>query len=394
MEPSPLEVNRRGLVSAAAAAAPVTGAVAFVLGGVARRELQVESPHRLPEFEVRGWDTWYATASRLAPGGAGVIARVIDGRVRKLEGNPLHPLNQGKLCARGQAEVQALYHPDRIPAPLLRTGERGSGNFRPVDWETALVQLSERLAQAAKSGAGSMLFVTGCLRGLRALVVDRLVSALGGRRIIHEPRDDLVLRTAIERVFGLRRLPKFDIANALCILSFGAAFLDSWLSPLQYSVAYGTFRQGRDRPRGYFVHVEPRLSQTGANADEWIPIRPGTEGLLALALAETLVSEGLADAAATAALTSFRAESVAQQTGVPAERIRALARMLAARRPALVLGGDSAAAHTNGLFNLVAIYALNHLLGNVGVPGGVLPNPDPPLDDPSTPAASLRDWQQ
>ncbi len=403
MEQWSVEISRRGLVSAAAAAAPVTGAVAFVLGGVARHELQLQSPHRLPEFEVRGWDAWYATASRLVPGGAGVIARVIDGRVRKLEGNPLHPLNQGKLCARGQAEVQALYHPDRIPAPLLRAGERGSGNFRPVKWEIAVAQLSERLAQAAQSGTGSLLFITGRLRGLRALVVNRLVSALGGRHLIHEPRDDLVLRTAIERVFGLRRLPKFDIANAACILSFGAGFLDTWLSPLQYSAAYGTFRQGSGRPRGYFVQVEPRLSPTAANADEWVPIRPGTEGLLALALAETLISEGLAVPAAAVALTggagaaalaSFRAESVAQQTGVPAERIRALARTLAARHPALVLGGESAAAHTNGLSNLIAIYALNYLLGSVGMPGGVLPNPEPPLDAPASPAASLRDWQQ
>ncbi|MDP2937021.1 MAG: twin-arginine translocation signal domain-containing protein, partial [Dehalococcoidia bacterium] len=128
------------------------GAVAFSACTPSRSELLVESRARMPEDLVTGIDTWYATICRMCPSGCGIIVRVMEGRAKKIEGNPAYPVNRGKLCARGQSGLQALYHPDRIRGPLKRTGPRGSGQFEPVSWDTAMGDLSGRLKPPSPAG--------------------------------------------------------------------------------------------------------------------------------------------------------------------------------------------------------------------------------------------------
>jgi len=368
------------------------------------KELLVQSPVRLPEDLVTGLDNWYASGCGQCPAGCGVVVRVIEGRAKKLEGNPFHPVNGGKSCARGQAAVQAVYHPDRIQGPLRRTGERGSGRFAPISWDEGLNQLTGELQRLRGSGAADgAVLVTAPLRGHLGLVVQQFASAYGLQHLSYEPVEQTALRAAMKNLFGQDLLPEFDIARAAYVLSFGADPLGSWLSPVHYGRAYGEFRQGRAK-RGTFVQVEPRFSTTTAGADEWVPVRPGTEGILALSLAQVIVAEKLGEQSVADALTggagaraleAFQPTRVAAETGVPAERIVALARAFAGNRPALAVGGGSAAAHTNGLFNLTAIYALNLLVGSAGKPGGLLFNPPPTLK--GVPAAGVaapfRAWQ-
>src|SRR6476659_8289501 len=94
--------------------------------------------------------------------------------------------------------------------------------------------------------------------------------------------------------YGASYRPIFDVANATYLLSFGARFLETWHSPVMYSLAFGEFRRSRGKARGKLVQVEPRMSLTGANADEWIPARVGREGLTALAVAQVIVRERIA----------------------------------------------------------------------------------------------------
>ncbi len=367
-------------------------------------ELQAESPAQIPADTPAGFDQWYASTCRECGAGCGVIVRVLDGRAKKIEGNPAFPTNQGKLCARGQAGVQALYHPDRIPGPLRQRGQRGADDYEALPWDQALDDVAGHLRPLLDAGRGAeVLLLTGPLSGPQARVVAGFAQATGAQHLALDPLGRGVERAAIARVFGQDRLPLFDLRNSAYVLSFGADFLGTWLAPVAYGVAYGEFRQGRPGQRGYFVQIEPRLSATGASADEWVPVRPGTEGLLALALAQVIAAEGLGQANALSALTGgggaaalgqFAPERVADATSVDAERIRALARAFARTRPALAIGGGAAAAQTNGLFNLQAIYALNYLVGSVGVAGGVRFNPAPPLPDAATiEGASFADWQ-
>ena len=375
-------------------------------------ELSVQSPRDLPEDLVKGRDNWYATLSDAASGGEGVIVRVMEGRAKKIRGNPKYPVNQGKQGPRAEGGLQALYHPDRIAGPMRRLGPRGSGQFKAIDWEPEALEILRREVAARREG---MVLITEPLRGTLGRIAGQFAASLGGRHLGFATLDRTTEKAAIQAVFGQDLLPDFDLAQANYVLSFGADFLSTWGASTRMARAYGEFRQGQGREsRGTLVQIDPRFSMTAANADKWLPIKPGMEGYLALSLARVLLSEGLTapgvdidaltNGQAAAALEDFTPERIADRLELPAELlqgklpavyIRELARDFARHRPAIALGGDSAGAHSNGEFNLQAIYALNYLVGSVGQPGGLRFNPGSPL--PELPAAaavgSLADWQ-
>ncbi|MBI4493539.1 MAG: molybdopterin-dependent oxidoreductase [Chloroflexi bacterium] len=387
------------------------GAVAFTGCQPLPRELQAQSRVRLAEDTLAAYENWYATACRQCEAGCGLVVRVIEGRAKKVEGNPDHPLNRGKLCARGQAVVQEQYHPDRVQGPLRRAGDRGAGAFTPISWDQALDELVGRLREL-QGRSEAVALLTRPLRAHSAMLVERFTRAAGARWLTLDPLGaESPLRSAARRILGQEVLPQFDLQRARYVLSFGADVLGAWLSPVHYGVQYGIFRQGdyragtfqprRDRPRGYLVQVEPRFSATAASADAWLPIRPGSEGRLALSLAQVILAEGLADPEGgrafgdPRALDPYQPERVAQASGVSAERIRQLARDFATRRPSLALGGGPAGAQTNGADNLAAVLALNYLVGGVGREGGVRFNPPPPIQNlpGAVQASRLADWQ-
>ena len=264
----------------------------------------------VPEEElIPGIATWKPGVCTLCSAGCGLQVRVMQGEAevvrhgqqglikmglaKKLEGNPQHPVNQGKLCARGQAGLQVLYHPDRITHPIKRSGPRGSGEFQPISWDDALKELGAHLTAA--NPKASVAFLSRPLSGQRRQLVDRFLTTYGAPPAIwYEPFDEGTLREANLRSFGHDRLPTFDLGRADYVISFGADFLGTWNSPVAQSIGYGEMRQGRPGRRAKFVQVESRMSQTGANADEWIPCRPGTEGVFALGIAHVILSEKLA----------------------------------------------------------------------------------------------------
>ena len=390
------------------------GAVACEGFGIREGELSIQSPVSLPEDLVRGKDNWYTSLCRNCPSCEGILVRVMEGRAKKIQGNPLYPTNQGKSHTRCEAGVQALYHPDRIAGPMKRGGNRGSGQFDPISWEsegmdTLVRQLNDRGAYAA--------MVTKPMRGHLGMLTERFTQATGIQHLKFEAVDNNVYRTAVKNVYQQDVLPDFDLENANFILSFGADFLSTWISPTRWNRGYGEFRQGEGRSnaggrdRGTLYHVDSRFSMTAANADKWIPIRPGWEGYLALSIAQVIVDKNLqtsgvdVDAllggdAGRSILNSFRPEVVAPLVGItqeiaggdPVHFIEKLAEDFATHGPSIAIAGGSAGAHSNGLFNVEASAVLNWLVGSVGAQGGVTLNPEGPWDGvPSTASASSVD---
>jgi anaerobic selenocysteine-containing dehydrogenase len=352
------------------------------------------------EEHVPGVAEWKPGLCPLCRAGCGTLVRVMEGDAevvragqtglvkmalaRKLEGNPAHPISQGKLCARGQAAIQITYHPDRIAHPLKRSGTRGSGQFQEIGWDEALAQLVAQLdALAAGNNQRSLAFLSRPSAGQRAELVTQFLERFGAPPALsYELFGDDVLRHANLLSFGRSQVPTFDLAMTRYVISFGADFLGTWGSPVSQNAAYGRMRQGRPGIRGRFVQFEPRMSQTGANADEWVSVNPGTEGVVALGLAHALIAGRLrpADAAGragmviegwSAGLSDYTPAQVERRTGVAAARIERLARDLADQRPAVAIIGGAPLAHTNGLFAALAVNALNALLGSVGQPGGL-----------------------
>ena len=351
-----------------------------------------------------GIAVWKPAVCPLCAAGCGLTVRVMDadadvvrngqaGVVRilaakKLEGSPSHPVNQGGLCARGQAGIQVTYHPDRITQPLKRAGNRGDGRYAAISWDEALNEIVSRLD--ALEGAGNQKALALVARhgsGHRAALVAQFLARYGAPGLVtYELFGDDVLRRANALSFGHEQLPTFDLPNARFLLGFGADFLGTWNSPVSQGYGYGSMRQGRPGIRGAFVQVESRMTQTGANADEWIPARPGTEGVLALGLANVIIGAKLhpTDAAGragalidgwSAGLSAYTPAQVEKVTGVAASRVERLARQFAETRPAVAIIGGPPLAHTNGLFNALAVNALNALVGSVEQPGGVFFTP-------------------
>lgn len=390
-----MPLTRRQFLKWAGAAG--AGAVVFNGCRVPDHEVAVQSPVEMPEDLVTGRDNYYATAAQLGAASEGLLVRVMEGRAKKIEGNPDHPVNTGKHGIRAEALLQALYHPDRIKHPLLRIAK--GGPFRRIEWGEGIERLTAIL-QAREPG--QTLLATPPLRGRIADVARGFAEGAGVRLLGFDPLgDERVVREAALRLYGQKAQPDFDIARAACVLNFGADFLGTWGNPTHYARGYGAFRQGAGRSRGRLTHVGARYSVTAAAADRWVYAPPGSEGLLAMAVAHALIEDGAADASAASALTggrgvralqAFQPSRVAAQTGVNEETIREIAREIGERKPALVIGGGPAAAQANGLFNMTAVYALNALVGSVNRPGGLVFNPEPRSQE--VPAASLREWKQ
>lgn len=370
-------LRRREFLVASSAAA---GAVIF--SGCVPPPQQVEGESRvlLAEDLLSAYDNWYATTCRGCSAGCGALVRVVDGRARKMEGNPDHPLNQGKLCARGQAMVQEQYHPDRLRGPLQRSP---SGAFESLTWSTALDTLVGKLKDLQDVGrTADVALITPPLAAHQAMLMESFARGYGLQWLSFEPVSEAPFREAARRVFGFEQLPRFDVAHARTVLSFGADFLGTWLSPVRFGLDYGTFRG--QTPRGYLIHVDSHFSSTAASADEWVWCRPGTEGLLALSIAQVLGASGL---------DAYAPDQTAARTGVQVGRVQHIANQLRDNGPGLVIGGGLAGAHTQGTEALAAILSLNLLLDNVGKEGGVVAASPPPNGVPArSTSATLTQW--
>jgi anaerobic selenocysteine-containing dehydrogenase len=359
----------------------------------------------VPDEElVPGVAEWRPSVCPLCRSGCGVTARIMEadvevvrggqpgvvrkGVAKKLEGNPAHPISQGALCARGQAAIQVTYHPDRIAHPLKRSGPRGEGRFEEITWDQAIAELVTHLdALQAAGNQKSLGFLTRPDASQRHALVEQFLARFGASAPFgFELFSDEVLRRANLLSFGREQLPTPDLARTRYVLSFGADFLGTWNSPVAQGVAYGRMRQGRAGIRGAFVQVEARMTQTGANADQWVPVAPGTEGVLALGLAHIILKEKLRPSAGAGragalidgwagGLADYAPDRVEKVTGVPARRLDRLAREFVEWHPSVAIIAGPPLAQTNALFSAVAVNALNALAGNVGEPGGIFFTP-------------------
>ncbi len=246
-----------------------------------------------PEDIVPGKALWYATTCRECPAGCGMLAKNREGRVVKVEGNPLHPVSGGKLCMRGQASLHGLYNPDRFHGPMVRGHEKG---LRPASWDEGLALFNARIDQVVKANRGKRVvlvtdLITGSLKDLAGLWLSELGQPDGP--IMFEPYAYEPLRKAGQVVFGTGSVPYYRIDRADFLISFNAGFLETWISNIDYARQYAAFHPLREDRKNTFVFVGPRLSMTANNADLWIPTRPGMEYAVALGMLRVILDEKL-----------------------------------------------------------------------------------------------------
>jgi len=350
-----VEMSRHSFLQLAAGGG---AALAAGLGGKAVNKL---IPYLNPPEGIQpGEWTLYATTCRECPAGCGMHVRCTGGRPIKCEGNPDHPVNRGGLCARGQSAVQGLYDPDRVKQPLRYTPD---GGYRPASWQEAFEDITEGLRFF-----GRIDVISDVQTGALAEVMESFAAAFGtGPPISYEAFSYEPLRAAHETLFGRPVVPDYRLDRCDFILSFGADFLETWISPVQFARQFAQVHSWRDGDMGRMVYIGPRLSMTAANADEFVQVPPGAEGAIALAMLKAIVEHGWATGDLGPVAAAIRqAPAGPLPDSVSADRVRDLARAFAQAQHAVALAAPSGAHGEAATAAALAAALLNYATGRIG----------------------------
>lgn len=340
----------------------------------------------------------------------GIIGFVENGRLVKIEGNPEHPNNRGRICAKGQAGINQVYDPDRILYPMKRVGKRGEGKWKRISWDEALNEVAGKLRAVRESGKPEEFFFHYGRNRTQGFT-DRFTKAFGTPSVFnHTAICEASKQVAQELMWG-KSLDVNDVVNTKLMINFGCNVYEAHTNhtPFSQRVIDGRVENG-----ARLVTFDVRLSNTAARSDEWFPIKPGTDGLVALAMANVIMQEGLYDPKFITEWTNVTPEQLAQhlaqytpefaekESGVPAKDIIRLAREFATTKPATTISYRGACAHHGGAQNERAILMLNAITGNIDVKGGAcLPRtgntkgePDPKPGEPKAKSGIKEYWKK
>lgn len=369
-----MKLNRRNFVklgtAAGAAAASVNGMSVFAnamelsLGGKSVSEQGAERK-KVP---------FTCLTCNVEDGG---IAFIENGKIVKLEGNPEHPGNRGKLCAKGNAGWQHVYDPSRILHPLKRVGKRGEGKWKRITWEEALDEVAGKINDAIKKDPDSVALHWGRDRTHGA--TKRFMNAIGSAtRLNHTANCESSKKVGMETTWG-PDIEVPDFANTQYIINFGSNVMEAgyFHNPYAQRIAHGKVGN-----KAKMVTFDVRLSNSAGFADEWIPVFPGTDGVVALAMANVIMEKGLANEAfinewcnvsaaeLKAHLSKFTPEMAEKESGVPAATIRRIAVEFASAGPATTYTYRGPAKHVNGTYNEKCTMLLPIITGNIERKGG------------------------
>ncbi|MDP1647084.1 MAG: molybdopterin-dependent oxidoreductase [Rubrivivax sp.] len=333
---------------------------------------------------------------------------VQDGRAVRVRGNPLSKTNHGYVCPRGHMIPQQMYDPDRVKTPMKRTNPaKGRGidpKFVPISWDEALDTVAEKMMELRRAGEpGKLLYMRGRYSPTSTdLMYGALPKIWGTANYFSHSaiccEAEKMGPGLTQGFFGYR---DYDLANTNCLVCWGTDPLAS-----NRMVPNMIHRFHEIAARGTVIAIDPRLSNVAAKAHEWLPVKPGTDGALAGAIAHVLLTEGLwnrefvgdfkggknlfvagqaVDEAAfiekeTHGLVKWWNLELKSQTPawgereslIPAAQIVRVARAMgkAAPKTAVYLSGGVAML-PRGTYTCMAVYALNGLLGSIDVEGGV-----------------------
>lgn len=264
-------------------------------------------------------------------------------------------------CPFGQNALQLLYHPERVDAPLKRTGRKGTvkaSAFEKVSWESALKDISAKMNRLIADKKGHLIAGINRNDNLSAALLDRMVKAAGSGSAFYEPS----LKSLTQAALG--GYVDYDFANTDYILSFGARLLEGWGSPCSMNKAFVDWKKNGTR----LVQADAIRTRTASIADQWLPIRPGTEAVLALGIANVLKRMGRAAGGYDwmSVVDAYTPEKAAAITGLKAQQIEEVANAFARARNPIAVAGRGGRGVSSSSAEIMAVYALNAMAGSRG----------------------------
>jgi anaerobic selenocysteine-containing dehydrogenase len=379
-----LNVDRRTFLKLSAFASAAVGA-SKVIG---QFDTSAASP-RQQDIQKTFEEKWVATSCLNCPARCAIRVRVVNGKTVRITGNPLSQVSEGKICPRAHIGLQVLYDPGRINTPLRRTNnEKGKGvdpKWVPITWDQALLEVTNQLKKLRENGEPNKLLLFCGLNTVSSEdMIVRFAEAFGTPNLISgDGLDSETEKSGNWMADGHYANTAYDLDHSNYVLAFGADMVESSKPLARFLRKWGKIR--REKPdRTKVVVINPRYSVTAAKSDEWIPINPGTDGALAMAIAHVIISEEIYDKTfvrdwtvgfdsyKNLALSQYSPRDVSKITGIEPEAIQRIAREFAQTRPALALRGKESINWPEGSFISYAILCLNALVGSIDVPGGVI----------------------
>jgi anaerobic selenocysteine-containing dehydrogenase len=343
-------------------------------------------------------EKWNATSCLNCTARCGIRVRVVNGKAVRITGNPYSLVSEGKICPRAHVGLQVLYDRGRIVSPWKRMSkEKGKGidpKWVQISWDQALNEVTQRLKSLREGAQPHRLVVFSGLNSRSSQdVIARFADAFGTPNLISgNGLDAETEKSGNWMADGHYTETAYDLDHTNYILAFGADILESSKPLSRFLRKWGKIR--REKPdRSKIVAINPRYSLTAAKSDQWIPIHPGTDGALALAIANVIISENLYDIDFVSrwttgfdsykklVLSQYSPEIVSKITGIPSEVIQRIAREFAQTRPAIALRGKESIAWPGGSYTSYAIFCLNGLVGSIDIPGGVTYQENPKYKD-------------
>lgn len=312
----------------------------------------------------------------------GVLVHVKDEKVTKIEGDPKHPFSRGSICQKGREYYKFTYHPDRVKHPLKRAGNKAEGRWKRISWEQALTEIAARVTEIRdKYGPLSNGVMHGTGPRASPLASRLLANALGTPNVVSVDLHICMVPAKVGDIltFGesITLEPGPDYLASKCILVCGG-------NPLVSHLPRGMdILEAKQKHQAKLIVIDPRLTTLASKADLWLQVRPGTDGALILALINVIISEKLYDkefvdkwchgfdklASRVQEYTPEKAEKI---TWIPADKIRAAARMYATTKPASLHQRVAVNQNISSTQTSRALAILIALTGNIDVAGGNL----------------------
>jgi anaerobic selenocysteine-containing dehydrogenase len=330
-------------------------------------------------------ETWKMSTCGQCPAGCGIRVRLIDEIPVRIFGNPIAPVNSGFTCPMGEAGLELLYHPDRIRQPMRRKGKKGESSWEPISWEEALGRISQGFQGLLKKNQADRFgFFFGDRNTLLTRFAGDFVTRMGSTNFFPW-RVPGINELGFWQAFGEFSPLAFDLEKTDYLLTFGTNLLEGPPSPVYFNRLYGKLKESRPRTGLKMVHVDARMSQAGKNATEWLQVRPGSMGVLALGMAYVILRDKNLDEEFIARYSrDFRdgkedfqnlvsryypPDKVSAITGVPPETLLRLAREFSSAKAPLALSGGVSDRSETSLFTQWAVASLNALGGSFSAKG-------------------------
>ncbi|KJS12372.1 MAG: molybdopterin oxidoreductase [Peptococcaceae bacterium BRH_c8a] len=299
--------------------------------------------------------------------------------VRLIEGNPHAPGIEGSICPKGAAGVALLNDDQRLKKPLIRTGPRGSGQWREAEWDEALDYVAVSLKEVTEKYGNRAVAMTE-RANLNSHISKTFMKAIGSPNYFtHDSCCKGSLNTAFRSLTGYADgSVSVDIPKTKHIILYGRNYFES-IELKAVKQLTGALDSGTR-----LTYIDPRITVTAAKSDDYLMIRPGTDLALNYALMHVIIKEGLYDAGYVDRwvvgfdelqkfVVPYTPEWAEQETGIPARQIISLARDAAAVKPAVIFHyGYRSSHYTNEVYFRRSMIILNALMGSIEAPGGIV----------------------